>query len=225
MLCPRIALSLTLLTWGIAHAQQTPTSRQIVEYSQEQAEALIQEAIDQEFPPVLVDRLAVLLINRPAEFVPRLAAFIASQYRLDAAARKERPVATAASLVAYAGHEAALRAVEELIALDQERFTPLVQSTLNCAQNWRNPYDVAYRAAENGDGVLRGELRKWLHSRTESPVSQRYWALAMNERYPGGLSEAVFERDPLVSMLETEPKTVMKTRLRYESERLKELKR
>ncbi|MCL4841156.1 MAG: hypothetical protein KJZ79_04925 [Bryobacteraceae bacterium] len=225
MLCPRIALILTLLAWGIAHAQQIPTSRQIVEYSQAQAEALIQEAINQEFSPVLVDRLAVLLVNRPAEFVPRLAAYIASQYRIDAAVREERLFTTAASLVAYTGDAAALRAVEELIALDQERFTPLVQSTLNNAQNWRNPYDVAYRAAETGNEVIRGELRKWLQSRVESTVSHRFWAVAMNERYPGGLSEAVFERDPLVSMLETEAKTAMKTRLRDESERVKQLKR
>ena len=157
--------------------------------------------------------------------MPRLAAYIASQYQLEATAREERLITTAASLVAYSGDAAALRAVEELIALDQERFTPLVQSTLNNAQNWRNPYDVAYRAAQTGDEVMRGELRKWLQSRTESPVSQRYWAMAMNERYPGGLSEAVFERDPLVSMLDTEPKTVMKTRLRDEAERVKQLKR
>lgn len=223
MRCHSLLLSLVAL--GTASAQQIPTSREIVQYSPAQAEALIRETIDQKFPPVLVDRLAVLLINRPAEFVPRLAAYIGSQYQLDAAAREERLISTAASLVAYTGDESALRVVEELITLDRERFTPLVQSTLNNAQSWRNPYEVAYRASETGGEVVRGELRKWLQSRTESPISQRYWAAAMNERYPGGLSEAVLESDPLLSMLETDTKPVMKTRLREESERVRQLRR
>lgn len=225
MLCPKLALTLALLTPGYLHAQQIPTSREIVQYSPAQAEALIQETIDQKFPPVLVDRLAVLLINRPAEFVPRIAAYIGSQYGLDRSSREERLISTAASLVAYTGDESALRVAEELIALDSERFTPLVQSTLNNAQSWRNPYGVAYRAAETGGEVVRGELREWLQSRTESPISQRYWAAAMNERYPGGLSEAVLESDPLVSMLDTESKALMKTRLRDESERVRQLNR
>lgn len=225
MPCLKLTLTLSLLALGISNAQQIPTSREIVQYSPTQAEALIQETIEQKFPPALVDRLAVLLINRPAEFVPRLAAYIGSQYRLDPTAREERLILTAASLVAYTGDESALRVVEELIALDRERFTPLVQSTLDNAQSWRNPYDVAYRASETGGEVVRGELRKWLQSRTESPISQRYWAAAMNERYPGGLSEAVLESDPLVSMLDSESKVLMKTRLREESERVKQIRR
>jgi len=223
--CPRLTLTLPLLVLSVSHAQQVPTSREIVQYSSAQAEALIQETIDQKFPPVLVDRLAVLIINRPAEFVPRLAAYIGSQYRLDAAVREERLISTAASLVAYTGDESALRVVEELIALDRERFTPLVQSTLNNAQSWRNPYDVAYRATEFGNEAVRAELEKWLQSRIDSPISQRYWAAAMNGRYPGGLSEAVLDSDPLVSMLDAQSRTVMKTRLRDESERAKQLKR
>jgi len=214
-----------MIVVGVASAQQIPTSREIVQYSPAQAEALIQETIDQKFTPVLVDRLAVLLINRPAEFVPRIAAYIGSQYRLDPSAREERLISTAASLVAYTGDESALRVVEELIALDRERFTPLVQSTLNNAQSWRNPYDVAYRAAETGGVTVRAELEKWLQSRIDSPVSRRYWAASMNERYPGGLSETVFESDPLVSMLEPESRIAVKSQLREESERVKQLKR
>ena len=225
MPCLRLTLTLSLLVLEDVSAQQIPTSREIVQYSPAQAEALIQETIDQKFPPVLVDRLAVLLINRPAEFVPRIAAYIGSQYQLDAAAREDRLISTAASLVAYTGDESALRVVEELIALDRARFTPLVQSTLNNAQSWRNPYDVAYRAAESGGETVRAELGKWLQSRTESPISQRYWAASMNERYPGGLTQPVLDSDPLVSMLDAESKTVMKARLRDESVRMRQLKR
>ena len=222
---PCLRFILPIIVLGVASAQQIPTSREIVQYSQEQAETLIQETIHQKFPPVLVDRLAVLLINRPAEFVPRLTAYVGSQYRLDAAAREERLISTAASLVAYTGDAAALRAVEELIALDPARFTPLVQSTLNNAQNWRNPYDIAYRAAESGGEIVRAELEKWIQSRTDSWVSQRYWAAAMNERYPGGLTETVLSSDPLAVMLKPETRAITLNKLREESVRAREQKR
>jgi hypothetical protein len=128
-------------------------------------------------------------------------------------------------LVAYAGDETALRAVEELISLDRERFTPLVQSTLNNAQSWRNPYEVAYRAIGIGNATVRAEVERWVQSRTDSWVSQRYWAAAMVERYPSGLTDSVLESDPLVVILEPKAREVTMNRLREEAVRVKEQKR
>jgi len=162
MPCHRFLIPVIIAAASVAPAQEIPTSREIVKYTQEQADALIREVIDQKFPPVLVDRLAVLLINRPADVVPRLTGHIRAQYGLPLAEREERAIRTASNLVAYAGDETALRAVEELISLDRERFTPLVQSTLNNAQSWRNPYEVAYRAIEIGNAAVRAELKSGL---------------------------------------------------------------
>ncbi len=225
MPCPRFLIPAIVAAALVAPAQEIPTSHEIVQYSPEQADALIREVIDQEFSPVLVDRLAVLLINRPAEVVPKLAGYIRAQYGLPEPEREERTVRTASSLVAYAGDETALRAVEELIALDRDRFTPLVQSTLNNAQSWRNPYDVAYRAIEIGNAAVRAEVERWVQSRTDSWVSQRYWAAAMVERYPSGLTDSVLESDPLVVMLEPKARDVTTNRLREESVRVREQKR
>jgi hypothetical protein len=188
-------------------------------------EALIGEIVATGFPPTLVDRLAVLVINRPGEVVPKLARLVRGQLTLPDAERNERTVRIVPSLIAYSGDESALPVIEELVLLDRPRFMPLIQSLLDNAQSWRNPYNLAYRAIESRDESIRAEVERWVQLRTDSWVSQRLWAESMIERYPGGLTESVLENDPLVAVLKPDLRAATKSRIREESARIKERER
>ncbi|WP_321476053.1 hypothetical protein [uncultured Paludibaculum sp.] len=183
---------------------------------------LLQEALSRKFPPILVDRLAVLLANRSADVIPGLAAYIQRQLSLPATDGDGRMIQLAAYLLAYAGDDNALRAIETLIGLDPVRFTPFVQMTLNNAQNWGNPFDLAYRAMETGTAAVRLEVRKWVRARATSRMSQQFWAASMKERYPNGLTAAVLENDPLLDLLEPGTKMELMGRLQDEAAHLRE---
>jgi hypothetical protein len=188
----------------VCAAQGLPASREIVQYSPEQAETMVRETIEQRFPPVLVDRVAVLVINRPEVVIPALTGYIRTQYGLAMSDRSDFGVDTASRLIAYAGHTLSVLAIEELIALDRDRFTPLVKAALDSASSWRNPYTVAYDAHELGSEAVRAEVERWVNSRINSWVSRERWAEALQLRYPAGVSEAVLDNDPLIKVIQPE---------------------
>lgn len=188
----------------VCAAQGFPASREIVQYSPAQAETMVRETIEQGFPPVLVDRVAVLVINRPEVAIPALTGYIRTQYGLAMSDRSDFGVDTASRLIAYAGHTQSVRAIEELIALDPDRFPPLVRAVLDSASSWRNPYTVAYDAHETGSEAVRAEVERWVNSRVNSWVSRERWAEALQLRYPAGVSDAILDNDPLIKVIQPE---------------------
>jgi hypothetical protein len=76
----------------------------------------------------------------------------------------QRFVDLAASNIAHAGDEYALKEVSKLIALDEKRFDLLVRNTLLAAENRRNPFAVAYRGFEIGDPAVDKRIVAWVGS-------------------------------------------------------------
>lgn len=185
----------------VASAQEPPPKHDILNSSAVQIEALMTSLISRRFPPELVDRLAVLAINRPAEIMPLLTDRIRRQYDRPTQERDEKQIEIISALIAYAGDEHSVPAIEALIDLDSSRFTPLVQSTLNNSQGWGNPYDLAYVAIRSGNPAVRNEVSKWVESRVDSTASQGYWASSLATRYPNGLTPSVIDSDPLLGLI------------------------
>jgi len=198
----------------VGMAQESPAKHDILNYSTAQVNELITSLIKQEFPPELVDRLAVLAINRPEELIPTLTDRIRQQYARPAQERDEKQIEIISALIAYTGGEYAVPAVEALIDLDSPRFTPLVQSALNNSQGWSNPYDLAYVAVRSAHPTLRIEVSKWVESRIDSRASQIYWASSLAKRYPSSLTPQVIESDPLLGLIRPDRRTTVVDNLR-----------
>jgi hypothetical protein len=113
----------------------------------------------------------------------------------------QRFIAIATEMIAYSGDEQALQAVAKRMAVDEERFGPLVGRTLTHSANWRNPFTVAYRGLEMGDEAVSRYTLAWAESALASNRIQRAWAEAMLDRYGKVPGESEWVRDPIASRL------------------------
>lgn len=151
------------------------------------------------FPEKEGDRFSLLLVNRSALVLPLLESRV--EQELKRSQHSERLIELACVMIAYAGDEESLRAIGNLIGLDEGRFGPLVGRTLDNAGNWRNPFVVAYRGLELGNEAVSRHAVAWVESALASDRMQRMWAEAMLERYGKVPGDSEFATDPIASRL------------------------
>ena len=155
--------------------------------------------LEQHFPENDGDRFSLLLVNRSALVIPLIESKIETE--LGSSSRSERFIELASAMIAYAGDEYSVRAISKLIRIDEERFGTLVGRTLDNAGKWRNPFGVAYRALDLGDGAVARYTTAWAEAALTLNRMQRTWAEAMVVRYGKVPDESVWDTDPIASRI------------------------
>ena len=184
---------------------QTPPhdeeAKNILKVSEVEQIEFVRLVLNQHFPEKEGDRFSFLLINRSELVIPLLESSVENELRRSP--RSERFIDLASAMISYAGDEQALRAINQLITIDEKRFVPLVGRTLNSAANWRNPFGVAYLGVDIGGEVMAQQIGLWADAALSSPRVQRLWAEAIIERYGRVPGEFEWSKDPLAIRLKT----------------------
>ena len=176
-----------------------PPARTILDLGESEQIAFINKTIGLGFPENRADQMTMLIINRSAVALPLIESKL--EDALKSTSTPKRLVDTATEMIAYAGDEQALRAVSKLMAVDENRFGPLVGRTLDNAGNWRNPCTVAYRGLELGNEAVSRYTVAWMESALASNRMQRTWAEAMLDRYGKVPGDTEWATDPIASQL------------------------
>jgi len=178
---------------------QISNAKSVLQLTEEQQRQFVTSVLDSGFPEGEGDRFSLLLVNRSSLVVPILESRVVLE--LERSVPSNRLIELASAMIAYAGDEQALRAVSKLVAIDEKRFGPLVNRTLDNAANWRNPFTVAYRGLELGDDAISRRIAEWAESDLKSVRMQRAWAEAMLDRCGRVPVEADLVKDPIASRL------------------------
>jgi hypothetical protein len=182
-----------------AQGQADEPARKILELTEGEQIQFVRSTLEQGLPESRADQMTMLVINRSSITLPLI------EEKIEETLKQPSPpqtfVDTAAELIAYAGDEQALFAIVKLIKIDEARFARLVGRTLTHSANWRNPFALAYRSFQMGDGTVAGYTTAWAATALTSNRMQRTWAEAMLDRYGKVPGETVWATDPIASRL------------------------
>lgn len=172
----------------------------VLALTDEQARGLAAAARYGSLSAEAADDLYLLALSRPAVVLPVLERRLGAALAADPPARRE--VRQLADLIAYAGDERALAALERLMA---SGHGPALQGSvgrlLDYADGRINPFLLAYRAVEGGPEV-RGEAVAWALERAAHGQGLDQWASAILELSgPAASPAAALADDPLVRQL------------------------
>jgi hypothetical protein len=121
----------------------------------------------------------------------------------------------AAEAMAYAGDEHALREIGKLLALSKlteshERlYRLMMRSTLQAAEDFQNPFHVAYRGFDIGDPAVDDGIVVWVERQFEYKAEPRqeklkyWWAEAMVEKYGHAPNEVDWANDPIATRIDS----------------------
>jgi hypothetical protein len=180
---------------------QVPSARHILELSESEQAKFVNETIDAGFPDGSADQMTMLIINRSALVLPLLERRVVVELRSQSPSKDV--IATATEMIAYAGNDHAFQTISRLIAIDADRFGPLVERTLDNAMDFRNPFTLAYRRLEIGDEAISRRIAAWADARLATNRMQRLWAEAMVDRYQRVPDGEQWANDPLAVRLNT----------------------
>src|ERR1035441_3441230 len=143
-------------------AKDAETVKNILQVSGAEQVEFVNSVLEQHFPENEGDRFSLLLVNRSALVVPLIESKIETE--LGSHSRSERFIELASAMIAYAGDEQSVRAISNLIRIDERRFGTFIGRTLDNAGKWRNPFGVAYQALDLGDSTVTGYTTTWAES-------------------------------------------------------------
>jgi hypothetical protein len=112
-------------------------------------------------------------------------------------------VREASYLIAGAGNETALKAIGQLMEIDEARFGGMVSSTLFSVPGNRNPFTVAYRGFAIGEPAVDRRLGEWAEAALarNAQSTQEAWAAAMLEKYTLVPTAERWATDPIATRL------------------------
>jgi hypothetical protein len=192
---------------------ETPVSSRILSWSDADQTAWINSYVFDGMPNS--DALGILVLNKSALTLPILEKKIeeivrSSSPRLlfrNPSTDPQRVAGLAASLIAYAGDEWALREESKLMKIDDQRFGDLVNRTLFTALNRGNPFTLAYRGFEIGDPAVDKRIVAWAEKvfaykdETNHVMTRQWWAEAIVEKNGGVPTATQWNNDPIASRL------------------------
>jgi hypothetical protein len=214
------------MTMASCAAQQLPAqgqeslARRILRMSEPEQTAYANLVLDQGLQIDNTDPLIMLILNRSSLVLPMMEKKIEEvlksrsplDYFTDKTIDPQRFVNVAASNIAYAGDEYALKEASKLIALDEKRFDLLVRNTLLHAETRRNPFTVAYRGFDIGDPAVDKRIVGWIGSQFAQSLAiqfeqgrlKHFWAEAMAEKYGAAPTEVNWANDPIATRIKPE---------------------
>jgi hypothetical protein len=195
-------------------AGSNPFYDRFLKMSSAEAIGYTNTAFDHGMPTGLTEGLPVLARSQSAEVLPvlerRIEEVLKSPNPLDLftdkAAEPRRAIDLAASTIAYACDDNALKALAKLIAIDDQRFGWLVGQTLDCGAG-RSFFPVAYAAFSFDNTVLNRKMAEWIERQFADKHDLRqgelkhWWAEAMADRYGNTPPEVQWITDPIATRL------------------------
>jgi hypothetical protein len=136
---------------------------------------------------------------------------------LDKSIKPNQFLALAASMIAEAGDEEALRQAAKL--LNVKNNEAVVFMTLSIANSRGNPFDLAYRGLEMKDPGLTRSITDWAEKQFAEPMlnfpkdMRHQWAESMRKRYGSALAPGQWSGDPLASRLKPELIVVLQSQM------------
>lgn len=205
--------ALTIL--GVAGAPQISADQHLLQASEAEQVAFVTSVLDQGLPAESAGRMVVLQRNRSSLVLPLIEAKIEEVLKSNnphecfksPSVDPQRFVYLAASAIAYAGDDEALKQIEKLVRLDEKRFCQYVVSTLLDARDWHNPFTVAYHGFDLHDPAVDLRMVTWIESQLSSPEpstvtdAKRCWAEALVDKYGGAPTETQWAKDPIITGL------------------------
>lgn len=217
----RLALASASIAVAVARqqapAQQTLANR-ILRMSEDEQVAYTNSILDQGMQIDETDTLGMLILNRSSLVLPmmerKIEEVLKSASPLDCFTYKsvdpQKFVELAASNIAYAGDEEALKQASKLIAIDEKRFGRVVLQTMLSVRGTRNAFIIAYHGFEIGDPAVDKRLIAWFVLQFDNKTVfaqgplRHGWAEAMVDKYGGAPTEAEWEADPIASRITPE---------------------
>jgi hypothetical protein len=196
------AIAFLLIAWvpsSFGQGDPTASAAGILSRVEDDQRRFIAGALELGIPPSYADELIMLVINRSALTIPLLEERIELLLQADPA--PQHLIDLISEMIAYAGDEHSLKAIARLIALDEQRFAPLVGRSLTHSSNWRNPFGVAYRGLELGSDPVARYTAAWVATVLRFDRMKRAWAQAMIDRYGRAPREDDWDRDPIALRL------------------------
>jgi hypothetical protein len=126
----------------------------------------------------------------------------------DKSVNPNRFVDLAAGVIAYAADQEAMKAIDRLMKIDEERFGPLVASALWRSYGTGKTAALAYHGLDLGNAAMTHRIIEWVEpvladaNRRAAALSfKQWWADAMVGRYGGSPTDLQWASDPIASRL------------------------
>jgi hypothetical protein len=203
------------------YGQDTPyTPERLQALPESQVDELIDRAMTEQLPPRLIDALTILLLGRESLVLPKIAARL--QGALKDPSHPDGIVAKLEDMVIYLATPGALDVVLSLEAREPARAERLVPRLLDHAVGWRNPYELAYRAAERGGGRIKRAVWNWVDENAARPKSARDWAkmLLLQQSNDRGIEETL-AIDPLFVRVSADVQRHVRAEIELQARRAK----
>jgi hypothetical protein len=189
----------------------------LLKQSDAEQKAYVNSAFDHGLPQASVDSVTQLVRARSAILAPilgdRIVAALKAKSPIDAFEDKtvdpQSAIMAAASAIAYAGDENALKELAKLLSVDERRFGWVVGYALADGGS-RTFFPVVYKGYELGSAPLDAKMTAWIEKQlTEDansgePTLAGWWAAAMVERLGRAPGPADWANDPIVKKLKPE---------------------
>lgn len=209
---------------------QEPLRREILKWSEDDQISWLNSTLALGLPPDLDGALYSLTASKSSLTLPVIEKRIEEVLKsnaptelfTDKSVDPQKFIALAVSTIEYLGNEPALRECAKLLHLDEKRFDSCVQRTLINAEDFRNPFLVAYQGLAIGDPALEARIAGWAEAKlsdkeppprnfgprdpvpkTEFEIQQtrQSWAEALVDEYSGVLTDTQWRSDPIASRL------------------------
>lgn len=216
------ALTIFSLAAATAMAQQSgltmdKEAARLLKQSEAEQKAYVNSAFDHGLPQATVNTVTTLIRERSATLAPMLGARVVEALKspkpidcfVDKTVDPTASIMAAASAIAYAADENALKELSKILAVDDRRFGWLVGYALSDGGS-RNFFPVAYKGLEIGSAPLDVKLIAWIQKQVQDDSDaadsqlKTWWADALVERLGHAATATDWANDPIVTKIRPE---------------------
>lgn len=217
--------SLTILIFAAVAAMAQDTvapgsdkeAARLLRASAADQKAYVNSAFDHGLPQASVDTVTILVRQHSALLAPVLGARVVEALKaaspidcfIDKTVDPKAAIMAAASAIAYASDENALKELAKILAVDDRRFGWLVGYALSDGGS-RNFFPVAYSGLEIGSKELDSKMIAWIQKQLETSADsaqsqlKSWWAEALVIKVGHTPTQADWDNDPIVKQLPAE---------------------
>lgn len=216
------SLTILMLAAAAAAAQQSAgpgtdkEAARLLKMTEAEQKAYVNSAFDHGLPEASVSTVTILVRERSALLAPVLGARVVEALKspspiecfADKTVVPQIAIMAAASVIAYAADENALKELSQILAIDDRRFGWLVGYALSDGGS-RNFFPLAYSGFEIGSEALDSKMTAWIGKQFEDADSAQsqlksWWGQALLDRLGHAPTAADWDKDPIATRLTPE---------------------
>ena len=189
----------------------------LLKLSEAEQKAYVNSAFDHGLPQATVNTVTTLIRERSATLAPVLGDRVVEALKspkpidcfVDKTVDPQASIMAAASAIAYAADENALKELAKILAVDDRRFGWLIGYALSDGGS-RNFFPVAYKGLEIRSAPLEAKMIAWIDKQIQDDPDaadsqlKTWWADALVERLGHAASATDWANDPLVKKIKPE---------------------